>query len=454
MFPRPRCTLGHPPNVQPPIPLSQPPNRPHDLNSTHINISTINVNCLTFKVNAVKNLIQTDNIHILAIQETKTKREIKFPHFVKYQRHSTSIIPNARGTALLISRKFPSVQHDLPHNLANLQTIAANVLISNISITIICYYNPPSETIFSLLLQYASQLPNAILIGDFNSRHTDFGDTVTTRNGRKLVNNLTNYPLFRIENKQPTLITHNGASIPDHITITEPLIPKFNTPCSIGTTVTSEHLPLTAELLLPAPPQPDKFVLVHDNKHADWAKYKEHITKNLPPIYETRGTDAIDIQILQFTDTITIAKEHAIPVKRIPKNKRPLPPRILTLIKQKRKIYRDFVRTRDPLLKTHFNRLNAQIRCDINQFREEKWSDTCVSLDYRNGKQFWNKFKLITGQKTQTSNHLIQNGTFVSSPEDQSNTFAQTLEEIHEIPRPKFQSRPLPPSPKRSAGIP
>ncbi|KAJ3641910.1 hypothetical protein Zmor_028380 [Zophobas morio] len=384
-------------------------------------------------MHALKNFIETDNIQVLGLTETKTKREIKIARFTTYHRPST--MNNARGTALIISNKIPSTRHDLPPNLANLEAIAVNILIANISITIICYYNPPQEALSSLLIEYASQLPNAILMGDFNSRHIDFGDTTTNSNGRKLVNCLTNFPIYRLENRNPTFISHKGQSIIDHIIISETLTPKFNLQCQIGTTVTSPHLPITAQLLLPAPQPPATYTTIDDIKHADWAKYKQYISDNLPPINITRETHEIDRQITLLTDTITAAKELTIPRKHIPKNKRPLPARILNLIKQKRQIYREITRTRNPQLKTHFNRLNAQIRRDINQFREEQWSNTCAKLDYRNGKQYWDKFKLLTGQKTQTTTHLIQNNTFLSTPEDKSNAFAQTLQEIHEISR-------------------
>ncbi|KAJ3649664.1 hypothetical protein Zmor_021391 [Zophobas morio] len=342
---------------------------------------------------------------------------------------------NARGTALVICDKFPSTEHDLPQNLAHLEVIAANVLIAQTSLTVICHYNPPTEKISSRLLQYVSQLPNAFLIGDLNCRHTDFGDNSTNSNGRKLVNHLINHSIIRLENRQPTLINHHGESIPDHTIISENLIPKFNPSCQIGTTVTSDHLPLTAPLLLPAPPPIPTYITIHDNKHADWAKYQRHITENLPVINITRDINEIDHQITHLTNTILAAKELAIPLKPIPKNKRPLPAHILNLIKQKRQIYREITRTRNPQLKPIFNRLNTQIRRDINQYRESQWSNTCEKIDYRDGKKFWDEFKTITEQKTQTTTHLLQKGTFLSTPEEKSNAFAQTLQEIHEIPQ-------------------
>jgi hypothetical protein len=81
-------------------------------------------------------------------------------------------------------------------------------------------------------------------------------------------------------------------------------------------------------------------IQILDYKHADWTKYKHFLTDNVPQITPTRDPDEIDRQIDQLTTTINTAKELAIKIKNIPKNKRPLLPRILNLLKLKRKLFR------------------------------------------------------------------------------------------------------------------
>jgi hypothetical protein len=111
------------------------------------------------------------------------------------------------------------------------------------------------------------------------------------------------------------------------------------------------------------------------------------------------------------------------------------------LIKEKRKLYREFIQTRDPLLKTLFNKLNAQIRRDINRYREETWIKTCESLDYRDGKKFWNKFKVITGQKRKTNHYLATDAHIYYTPQERANCFAEQLDGIHQVPNdPNFNA--------------
>jgi hypothetical protein len=119
----------------------------------------------------------------------------------------------------------------------------------------------------------------------------------------------------------------------------------------------------------------------------------------------------------------------------------PLPARIVKLIKEKRKVYREFIQTREPLLKTLFNKLNAQIRRDINTYREETWIKTCESLDYRDGKKFWNKFKVITGQKRKTNHYLATDAHIYYTPQERANCFAELLDGIHQGPNdPNFNA--------------
>jgi hypothetical protein len=111
------------------------------------------------------------------------------------------------------------------------------------------------------------------------------------------------------------------------------------------------------------------------------------------------------------------------------------------LIKEKRKVYREFIQSRDPLLKTLFNKLNAQIRRDINIYREETWIKTCESLDYRDGKKFWNKFKVITGQKRKTNHYLATDAHIYYTPQERANCFAELLDGIHQVPNdPNFNA--------------
>ncbi|RZC33986.1 Exo endo phos 2 domain containing protein, partial [Asbolus verrucosus] len=152
-----------------------------------------------------------------------------------------------RGVALLINSNLASTAHSLPNHLIRLNAVAANLIINDLIILIISFYIPANTQVPDDLLQYASQNRHTIIMGDFNARHTDFGDIDSNPTGRSLIQTTTNLPLQRLYNTEPTFINARGASISDHIFVSEQLLPLVNPHSSIGTTVTSDHLPLTTQ---------------------------------------------------------------------------------------------------------------------------------------------------------------------------------------------------------------
>jgi hypothetical protein len=307
---------------------------------------------------------------------------------------------------------------------------AADIQFNNSTITLISYYNPPKEPLSTQLFQYASNLNRSIILGDFNARPTDFGDTSSNANGKTFSKLISELPIYRLENRNPT---HIAGSILDHIVISENLIPHVDPHTFIGTTVTSDHLPLVAQLIRDTPPRTPQLIQIFDYKKADWHKFRREISKTLSHITPVKSPTEIDEQINTLTHTLIDAKNTAIKTKTIPKNRDPLPARIVKAIKEKRKIFREYTRTRNPFLKTAHNRLNAIIRRDINAYREETWSKACETLDYRDGKKFWNKFKALTGQKSVPNHHLVHNAQTYHSPREKASCFAELLEEVHQV---------------------
>jgi hypothetical protein len=53
---------------------------------------------------------------------------------------------------------------------------------------------------------------------------------------------LTSLPLCRLHNTDPTFLSYQGCSISDYVLATESLTHFLNPHCSIGTTVTSDHV--------------------------------------------------------------------------------------------------------------------------------------------------------------------------------------------------------------------
>lgn len=400
-------------------------------------IATVNVGGVKRKVHALRNFLIQDGIHIAALTETKLKQKFSVSNFNCFQRNSTAGVHACRGVALLINTQIPAREHTLPQHLADLECVAADVTIDNITITIIVNYTPPRAQFPHELLIYTASLNNAILLGDFNARHVEFGDTASNPLGNSLTEALFTHGLFRLNNTFPTLLNHAGSSIIDHIIATENLAHKLENPAFLGTTVTSDHIPLctrlftTRQIIRSAPNK----ITIKDTKHANWNKFQAHLSDNRMPITKTNNTRLIDKQVHNVTKNIQAAYDHAVPTKTLDINRRPLPRFIISDIKRKRHLYREFINHRDPLIKTEWNRLNAKIRRDINAFKEKKWVEICSQLDYRDGQKFWNKFKILTGQKSDKNHPLTDaTGQVLTTPEDKAQCFASSLAQTYQVP--------------------
>jgi endonuclease/exonuclease/phosphatase family metal-dependent hydrolase len=210
----------------------------------------INICGINRKFNPLKNFLAQDKISILAISETHTVKSIVVSKFHCYQRNSEINPTRSGGVALLVAQNLASTPHTLPNHLNHLEAVAVNLHLQIMSILIISYYNRPQDRVSADLLRYAAQHNFAIVLGDFNARHTDCGDTRTNPNGRSLNSLITTLPLCRLHNTDPTFLSHTGCSITDHILSTENFVPFLYPHCSIGTTVTSDHVPLKTHFLL------------------------------------------------------------------------------------------------------------------------------------------------------------------------------------------------------------
>lgn len=400
-----------------------------------LRIATVNAGGWRRKRHHIINFLNTDNIHILAVSETKAnpKESFNIPGFTVHRRDSP-LQRQLRGNAIITHNSFACTPCPLPPNFDHIEYCSVKIHLPTGPIQIISIYNPPESTLSYDLLDHISTLPRTIALGDYNSRHTSFGDHALNPNGIILSDALITLPLIRIPNSLPTFIGARGTSIPDHILHTEDLSLLMDDNCSIGTTITSDHLPLVTNTTITNPPRPaPTSTTIRDFKNTNWTDFKNYITQNLHQHPQLNTPHDIDTAVDDYTNTIQQAILTHVPTKRIHFERKPLPTEIVQLIKLKRQLYRLFNRNHDPLVKTQWNKLNATIRLKINKIKEQEWNNACSTLDYRDGKQFWDKLKVLTGTKRHTHSHLQDGNIITNDPQTKADIFARTLERTHTI---------------------
>lgn len=204
-------------------------------------IGTLNTRGIRRKLKNLLHTLGSDNIGLLGLQETilNESTNIDINGYRTYWKDYFR-----QGLALLIHNSIPAVRHDLPATFDNLQTIAVDEQLPCGTVTVINYYNRPADELNYNLFYYADSLPHAIILGDFNARSQNLHDVTNNSNGHRLEMVLLGTVLVHIHNETPTFLEHQGISIPDPILHSPSLTHLFEDTSYIGTTTTSDHLPL------------------------------------------------------------------------------------------------------------------------------------------------------------------------------------------------------------------
>lgn len=389
-------------------------------------IGSINVSGWYKKRPLVEHLISTEKIQILALSELNLRRNgrVKVPNF-----YSHLNLKNGKGVGILSASHLEAVPFCLPECFNSLQVCGVSITTPHGPVHFFSIYVPPNSPLPVNFLQYVASLNKAVLLGDFNARHVSFSDTATNAKGTVLINQLAQLNVCRITNMSPTFVTSYGASIIDHIIVSSSLISRVDPACYVGPTVTSDHLPLLLKCDLFAPFSPPSHIISRpDWKHANWDLFKGLVEETLPPP-PSFTPNTIEDCLSEFNSCIQEATAKAVPKRHINTQKPPLPPNIIALIKEKRKIYREFTRTHDPSVKKLWNRQNALIRRLTISHKEKQWADICSSLDYREGAKFWSKFKLLSGQKSANPSPLLDGDNLVFNPRAKADLFSSSLQD-------------------------
>lgn len=177
---------------------------------------------------------------------------------------------------------------------------------------------------------------------------------------------------------------------------------------------------------------------------ANWIDYKSYIrdaVDELPTIHENK--DSIERAITALTNTIQAADKRFIP-KTKQTTRCPFPPHIVTQIKAKRKLRRQYNRTHSVATKNEINRLNKEIKTEISQFKQDQSANLWQSTSHKDPKSFWPTVKRFMRQPSSISTQpLNYNGQTYTTPEEQVKCFHELYKDIHSIPVPRPGSEDL-----------
>ena len=213
----------------------------------------------------------------------------------------------------------------------------------------------------------------------------------------------------------------------------------------IGDDLGSDHLPM--EISTDAAP--------HRNSSTNHTKYKfEQIDRE---VFESTLEAALGFEdfsgltstsdLDKYADFIVSANSTAVD-KAIPKSKsvrsesNPISNETLALIKEKRRLRRQYSQIKDPAVKTRINQLQKQVKEDLRVETQASWEKFCNSTSLESDlNESWSQMKNFLKLKGQCDHPTLRHdGKVAKTNADKAQLFAESVERHFDIESKHFDS--------------
>lgn len=416
-------------------------------------IKLIHWNCNHFvlKRELFINFLREEEPGIVLLNEIKLNQE-EANHYLKIGGYSTLVKvrkKGAGGVAILVKDGL-SFQEETGFSKFKLELLSIKVRVFNFDLHVFSLYNPPGDKDnlfpFELVREISDKCPVFILGGDLNAKSESFGCRSANSHGQALEECLEKFSISLVKNTESTF--HRSYMKDGEMYFYDEILDYFMCSSNILHRITnlsvlnesnmlSDHYPLSITADFGWINQIDKPLKRLNFKKADWKKFKTSL--------ENSDID-MNLSIDSICNSVVVNIENAvresIPLSSPAKFKNELPKEIIELINKKRKIRRNFFKTRDPATKTEINRMRALIRKKIIENRNESWSKFSekVGRNPLSSKPYWNKLKSFSNKNLQSNkvpNLSVDNVKF-ETDEEKSLLFSNILKKTFSIDEYEF----------------
>ena len=406
-----------------------------------MNIVFWNCQGLTRKRKELHNYMLENQIDILALNETFLGPKFKF-HLPGYDIYKNDRLAGTKGGEAILVKKGIIVNQEWKNEHFNVITdneaLAIEIELQNgdkvILATIYCRNGNPSLRLFRMINALSKQV---IFLGDFNSKHKQFGCVKANKSGRTLVNIAKDLKLFYVNQLEPNRHTredpvHGRSDVLDMAFITPGLSSRDISFSIADDHMGSDHFAIQISLdkrlkrNTPLPEPRYRFDKTNDD-------LLHNTLKNSLTNIDTNITTQDELEELAVTlcDKLMKAVDTSTPkVYSRSGPKSPISQAILDLIKEKHRLRRLYNNTQDPNTKSTINKLQKEIRTKICQESTISWEKFCnfISLE-SDPKKSWRKITNFLKPKGPRSYPTLKlgNKTAKTNPE-KAQLFAESVE--------------------------
>ena len=384
-----------------------------------INIGSWNACGLRQNTIELRHYIESENIDIMTINETKLTPDItiKIKNYTVLRRDRTA---HGGGVAIAIKKSIPYQQ------LPSIDHVSIEHIILKITnnIFIVAVYNNPRNLFTDHDLQTLTNVGRkTLIIGDLNARHHTWKNHVTNTNGRTLFNFIINNNLTLLHTDEPTHYPHNNAT-PTYIDILINKNVNNLTKLTTQTALNSDHNPIKITIKNVHKDNINKKITSY--KYTNWNEFRHTLDKNININNKIKNTTDIDNAIQTLTDAIIKTKHKHTRKINVNNNKLDLDNEIKDMIKTRNKLRKLHHKYKNDVIKTDVNRLNRLIRQKTKQQLNQQWEKTLQEIKpgdkalWRIAKSFKNTYETIP---TMTKNNQIY-----MTNDEKANLIADSIE--------------------------
>nr|CAD7196590.1 unnamed protein product [Timema douglasi] len=275
------------------------------------------------------------------------------------------------GTAVFIRNYLPHYRSTI-QDTENLEATAVTVSTKSGHINIVAAYNPPTKMLLKKDLDTVTAGDHFLIGVYLNCKNTLWNSRLTNRQGRILEEHASDAEYNVLAPESPTYYPANHLHRPDVLDIIMTNLKTTNETLTVLQELDSDHNPILCEWDVDTE---------HKNnwrkpniKTTNWMKFNTELQENIPRnlVIESQEDVNAAIDVL----TMTIQETYRVNTKTSQKQQdiRSDQPDLNYLIAQKREARRDWQRLRTQQERTRYNRLKAQVRRTVNEYRRAKWN--------------------------------------------------------------------------------
>ena len=417
---------------------------------TGLNISFCNCQGIRPKRKELELYIKDNEINIVALNETFLDKKLTF----KIPGYDT--IRNDRSTGhkggvaflvkhgLVINKEYRNSDFSI---ITENESLAINLDLSNnqnvILATIYCPNGNPNLSRFQTINNLSD---NVMFVGDFNSKLVSFGCAHRNPSGPMHKNIQKQLNLIYLNRDEHTHMDRaKGSTDILDMAFISPNLAKHDIQFLIGDDLGSDHLPI--EISIDTPP--------HRNTFTNYTKYKFDQTDR--EVLESTLEEALgsadfsghlSISDLDKYADFIITAIHTEVDKAIPTSKSvrpessPISNETLELIKEKRRLRRQYSQNKDPAVKTRINQLQKQVKEELKVESLVSWGKFCNSISLENNpNESWCKIKNFLKPKGQRDYPALHHANKVAKTNaDKAQLFAEYVERHFGIESDHFDS--------------